>query len=533
MKASDHNLYLRKVVPPSITKTAFLVIIEESNIARLLANVSRELFSINNFWLIETQSKKLENLFFPIDSQVFTFHWLKNGLVIEEVYSVDYMMEQLVKNIGGWNQTNGLVLNPLPLFERRKDFLGYQIKAEAMAEPPYVIVNMSNLELGLEKQIGGILGEIWHDNLEKTMNFTTLIRPTPDKLWGSQTSNGSWNGMINGIIQNRSQVGLSYFYWSLSRASVVDFSQPLTTEIANMFIKDPNKVISWTTYIQPFDVYVWICIFILFLLMVICLTMTYIFGPEKDLNPGSFEFQNSFTIIIGSLVGQGSWLDPKSMSTKIVLLTSFLFAVVLITSFSAKLVSFSTVTKLPFKGLDDTLRKGYSIGSVKGSLYPKVISALSSTAAEIIRRDPACLVDSIEAGLAKAKKEKYAFVWATDAVKDTNMNNCNLIIIPEPIHSAYTSIAWSKNFSHQHFFNYFINKMKETGQLDRIVQKWLNKPRPDCEAHEESTGIQNTVSIFTLLGVSVILSALVFLIEVLGSCIRRSVRGEGMEVNNL
>ena len=75
--------------------------------------------------------------------------------------------------------------------------------------------------------------------------------------------------------------------------------------------------------------------------------------------------------------------------------------------------------------------------------------------------------------------------------------------------------------------------MKETGQLDRIVRKWLNKPRPDCEAHEESTGIQNTVSIFTLLGVSVILSALVFLIEVLGSCIRRSVRGEGMEVNNL
>ena len=482
--------------------------------------MSRELFSINIFWLIKTQTKKLKNMFFPIDSQVFTFHWSKTELIIEEVYSLDYTMEQLVRSLGRWSQTNGLVLSPLPLFERRKDFLGYQIKAETMPDEPYIIVNINNLELGIEKQIGGILGEIWHDNLEKTMNFTTLIRPSPDGHWGAQLSNGSWDGMINGIIQNRSHVGLAYFYWTLSRVSVVDFSQPISTEISQIFIKDPNKVISWTTYIKPFDVYVWICIFILLLLMVICLYITYIFGPERNLNPSSFEFQNSFTIIFGSLVGQGSWLDPKSMSTKIVLLTSFLFAVILITSFSAKLVSFSTVTELPFKGLDETLRRGYSIGSVKGSGYPKIIRGLSSTAAAIIRDDPSCLVDSIEAGLAKAKKEKYAFVYGTNVIKDRNMDNCHLINIPGAISTEYVSIAWSKNLPHRHFLNYFINKMKETGQLDRIMQKWLNKPKADCGEQDESTGIQNTVSIFTLLGLSLVLSALVFLIEVLGSCIR-------------
>ena len=86
-----------------MSKTAFLVIIEESNIARLLANVSRELFSINIFWLIKTQTKKLKNMFFPIDSQVFTFHWSKTELIIEEVYSLDYTMEQLVRSLGRWS----------------------------------------------------------------------------------------------------------------------------------------------------------------------------------------------------------------------------------------------------------------------------------------------------------------------------------------------------------------------------------------------------------------------------------------------
>ena len=45
-------------------------------------------------------------MFFPIDSQVFTFHWSKTELIIEEVYSLDHTMEQLVRTLGRWNQTN-------------------------------------------------------------------------------------------------------------------------------------------------------------------------------------------------------------------------------------------------------------------------------------------------------------------------------------------------------------------------------------------------------------------------------------------
>ena len=120
---------------------------------------------------------------------------------MDEVYNLDHGLELLVNNLGGWDQTTGLVLNPLPLYERRKDFQGYQINAETMPYPPFVIANISGLELGIEKQVGGIIGEIWHENLEKTMNFTTQVKPSSDRMWGFQLSNGSWTGMINGIIE--------------------------------------------------------------------------------------------------------------------------------------------------------------------------------------------------------------------------------------------------------------------------------------------------------------------------------------------
>ena len=51
-------------------------------------------------------------------------------------------------------------------------------------------------------------------------------------------------------------------------------------------------------------------------------------------------------------------------------------------------------------------------------------------------------------------------------------------------------MATAKAFLTDIFFYYFINKIKETGQLKRIIRKGLPKPRADC----------NTAAAFTSLG---------------------------------
>ena len=158
------------------------------------------------------------------------------------------------------------------------------------------------------------------------------------------------------VIEKRTNVGLGNFDINYERASVVDFSPTLITDEVRMFIKNPKHVVSWTTYFKPFDIYLWICILVLLFLLVTSLAITCSLGPEKDIHTGSFNLSNSFTMVIGSQAGQGSWLDPKSFSTRIVFLTSFLLAVVLLSSFSAKLVAFSTVTTLPFTGLENIRR---------------------------------------------------------------------------------------------------------------------------------------------------------------------------------
>ena len=136
-----------------------------------------------------------------------------------------------------------------------------------------------------------------------------------------------------------------------------------------MLIKYPARVSSWTTYLDPFDTYLWVSLFMLLFLMASSLFFTYLFGQEQKLNPESFNMMNLILIIHGSQVSQGSWIDPKSISSQIVILSSFLFGVILVTNFPAKLISFLTVIKLtlPFTSLVEISKTEFGLGSLQGT----------------------------------------------------------------------------------------------------------------------------------------------------------------------
>ena len=105
-----------------------------------------------------------------------------------------------------------------------------------------------------------------------------------------------------------------------------------------MFIKYSGREASWTTYIDPFDISLWITLVFLLSFIITLLSATYFLGPEKRDNPDSFTLSNSVVIVLGSQVFQGSWLDPKSASAKLTFFISFIFGVLLYTSYSAKFI---------------------------------------------------------------------------------------------------------------------------------------------------------------------------------------------------
>ena len=97
-----------------------------------------------------------------------------------------------------------------------------------------------------------------------------------------------------------------------------------------------------------------------------------------------------------------------------------------------------------------------------------------------------------------------------------NKDNCDLLDIPFTVNSGQLSMAWSKHLPHRHYFDHFINKMKESGQIDRILRKWMPKPRSDCGYNGEfvSMGLDNMISAFAMVAFGIIFAIVSLIFEI-------------------
>ena len=192
-------------------------------------------------------------------------------------------------------------------------------------------------------------------------------------------------------------------------------------------------------------------------------------------------------MVWGSHIGQGSAIDPKSVASRMIFFISFLLGVLFVSSYTAALMSYLTIgAVLTFTSLEGILESAYTVSSVNGSAFLDMFlqappgSLHARIRSEIILKDAFGAPNSIEERLKRAKEENFVFVWAADVINGKNQENCDFVDIPDVVGSGDLGIGYSKGLPHRHIFSYFINKMKETGQLKRIIRKWLPKQREYC-----------------------------------------------------
>lgn len=141
-------------------------------------------------WLVHDEDGSLQSaddIYLPIDSQVYGFQSNGDTVEINEVYKVSAATSLISLPYASWNGLQGLNISDTPLVERRKDLRGHIFTGQTVFEPPYVNFDP---RLGSVQKIQGIIGDLWHGILEKSLNFTTTIVPSPDGQWGAALENG-------------------------------------------------------------------------------------------------------------------------------------------------------------------------------------------------------------------------------------------------------------------------------------------------------------------------------------------------------
>ena len=135
--------------------------------------------------------------------QVFLYQSDEEMIVLREVYNVHPGSRQIYLEFGTWdrNRNKRLLVDERIIWERRSDLQGYEFSVVSIDDDPYSVANWENGDESDKIKINGICGDVWHGVLEKALNFTTNVKPSPDGMYGSIDEDGTWNGII-GSLQN-------------------------------------------------------------------------------------------------------------------------------------------------------------------------------------------------------------------------------------------------------------------------------------------------------------------------------------------
>ena len=168
---------------------------------------------------------------------------------------------------------------------------------------------------------------------------------------------------------------------SYEREQFIDFTKPfLNLGISILFKKPLREKPGLFSFMNPLAIEIWI--YVVAAYFVVSLTMFVLArfspyewynphpcNPETDTVENTFTLSNSLWFCVGTLMQQGSDVNPRAVSTRLVGSTWWLFTLIIISSYTANLAAFLTVERMesPIQSADDLAKQtDISYGTLNG-----------------------------------------------------------------------------------------------------------------------------------------------------------------------
>ncbi|CAH0698587.1 unnamed protein product [Spodoptera exigua] len=255
-------------------------------------------------------------------------------------------------------------------------------------------------------------------------------------------------------------------------------------------------------------------------------TSTHVCGHETKLLTNQFNVCNSFWFITGTFLRQGSGLNPKATSTRIVGGIWWFFTLIILSSYTANLAAFLTVerTVLPIQSAADlaaqssiqygTLNGGSTMSFFRDSnidIYQKMWLHMSSAS-------PPALVSSYEEGVRRVLAGNYAFLMESTMLDHRVQRDCNLTQIGGLLDSKGYGIATWKGSPWRDKISLAILELQEKGVIQILYDKWWKNTGDVCnrdgkDSKANPLGVQNIGGVFVTLLCGLALAIVVAILE--------------------
>ncbi|KOX68162.1 Glutamate receptor, ionotropic kainate 1 [Melipona quadrifasciata] len=221
--------------------------------------------------------------------------------------------------------------------------------------------------------------------------------------------------------------------------------------------------------------------------------------PDSDDIPlprtvNEFTMANSFWFTVGTLMQQGSDLNPKATSTRIVGGIWWFFTLIIISSYTANLAAFLTVERMitPIENAADLAEQTQiSYGTLEGGstmtffrdskigIYKKMWEFMET-------KSPSVFVKSYEDGVKRVLEGDYAFLMESTMLDYAVQRDCNLTQIGGLLDSKGYGIATPKGSPWRDKISLAILELQEKGVIQILYDKWWKNTGDVCNRDEKS-----------------------------------------------
>ncbi|XP_685683.4 glutamate receptor ionotropic, delta-1 isoform X2 [Danio rerio] len=434
-----------------------------------------------------------------------------------------------IKRLATWDSVHGLN-GSLKESRIENGMQGVTVKVVTLLEDPFVMV-AENI-LGQPKRYKGFSIDVL-EALAKILGFKYDIYQVADSKYGSQLSNGSWNGMIGELINKRADLAVSAITITPERENVVDFSKRYMDYSVGILHRKPEEKINIFSLFAPFDLAVWACIAAAIPVVGVLIFLLTRMQMLRSQNPPGAHHASSMSnslhsaiwIVYGAFVQQGGDSVVGSVALRIVMGSWWLFTLIVCSSYTANLAAFLTVSRMDntIRTFQDLARQmDFAYGTVRDSAVYDYFKAKGtnpleqdSTYAELWRtisknNGQDFSVSSPSEGIRKAKKGPYAFLWDMAVVEYAALtdDDCTITVSGNSMSSKGYGIAMQHGSPYRDLISQKILELQEKGDLDVLKQKWWPRTgRCDLNSHSNAQPDGRSLKLHSFAGVFCILAA--------------------------
>ncbi|XP_037797492.1 uncharacterized protein LOC119592649 isoform X2 [Penaeus monodon] len=239
--------------------------------------------------------------------------------------------------------------------QRRWDLTGLHLRCTVLPDTTTLVIRNRDGTLSL----GGVFGNLFN-LIQEITNFTSTCHIPVDRKYGS-FENGKWTGMVADLVQDRADIAVALLDVTEERVQDIDYLVSIGFSRYMVVMKRPSfSDFQWKTYIQEFHGHVWLLLLLSIVAMILVFYVITALLPIEE----NISLSESFTLVSGCIVGQGSWLNFRTVGARIAFLTAMISGVLLMAHYTSYLVSaLAAGPSLPHY---ITLNKVYQLGIPTG-----------------------------------------------------------------------------------------------------------------------------------------------------------------------